>query len=98
MQRWWLSDDTRLSDSAREAIAGAGEPLVSAGTLFEVSIKHRSASLRLPRNGPRSSWPRDLTCFQSQSRTPLRIGAFPTSISAESVSAIRLTACLSLRP
>lgn len=29
----------RLSDSAREAIAGAEEPLVSAGTLFEVSIK-----------------------------------------------------------
>lgn len=36
---WWLSDDARLSDSAREVIAGAEEPLVSAGTLFEVSIK-----------------------------------------------------------
>ncbi|MGE5281147.1 MAG: type II toxin-antitoxin system VapC family toxin [Chloroflexota bacterium] len=36
---WWLSDDERLSDAAREAIAGAEEPLVSAGTLFEVSIK-----------------------------------------------------------
>ncbi|HEY7255775.1 MAG TPA: type II toxin-antitoxin system VapC family toxin [Solirubrobacterales bacterium] len=36
---WWLSDDSRLSDPAREAIAGAEEPLVSAGTLFEVSIK-----------------------------------------------------------
>jgi PIN domain nuclease of toxin-antitoxin system len=36
---WWLSDDRRLSAPAREAIAGAEEPLFSAGTLFEVSIK-----------------------------------------------------------
>lgn len=36
---WWLSDDARLSGSAREAIAAAEQPLVSAGTLFEVSIK-----------------------------------------------------------
>jgi PIN domain nuclease of toxin-antitoxin system len=36
---WWLSGDTRLSESAREAIAGAEEPLIGAGTLFEVSIK-----------------------------------------------------------
>jgi PIN domain nuclease of toxin-antitoxin system len=34
-----LGDDARLSDAARKAIAGAEEPLVSAGTLFEVSIK-----------------------------------------------------------
>jgi PIN domain nuclease of toxin-antitoxin system len=36
---WWLADDARLSDAAREAIAGAQEPLLSAGSLFEVSIK-----------------------------------------------------------
>jgi PIN domain nuclease of toxin-antitoxin system len=36
---WWLGDDARLSNAAREAIAGAEEPLLSAGTLFEVSIK-----------------------------------------------------------
>lgn len=36
---WWLADDSRLSATAREAIAGAEEPLFSAGTLFEVSIK-----------------------------------------------------------
>jgi PIN domain nuclease of toxin-antitoxin system len=35
----WLSDDRRLSDRAREAIAEAEEPLISAGTLFEVTIK-----------------------------------------------------------
>lgn len=34
-----MSDDPRLSRTAREAIAGAEEPLFSAGTLFEVSIK-----------------------------------------------------------
>jgi len=36
---WWLAGDPRLSDAAREAIAGAEGPLLSAGTLFEVSIK-----------------------------------------------------------
>jgi PIN domain nuclease of toxin-antitoxin system len=36
---WWLADDARLSNAAQEAIAGAAEPLFSAGTLFEVSIK-----------------------------------------------------------
>jgi PIN domain nuclease of toxin-antitoxin system len=34
-----LSDDPQLSSVAREAIAGAEEPLFSAGTLFEISIK-----------------------------------------------------------
>jgi PIN domain nuclease of toxin-antitoxin system len=34
-----LGDDARLSDAARDAIARATEPLFSAGTLFEVSIK-----------------------------------------------------------
>lgn len=36
---WWLADDPNLSKAAREAIAGSEEPLFSAGTLFEVSIK-----------------------------------------------------------
>ncbi len=36
---WWLAGDPALSAAAREAIAGAAEPLFSAGTLFEVSIK-----------------------------------------------------------
>jgi len=44
---WWLSDDARLSDSAREAIAAAEEPLVSAGTLFEVSIKASLGKLEI---------------------------------------------------
>ena len=36
---WWLADDPLLSAPAREAIAAAEEPLFSAATLFEVSIK-----------------------------------------------------------
>jgi PIN domain nuclease of toxin-antitoxin system len=40
---WWLTDDDRLSDSAREAMATADEPLLSAVSLIEVAIK---ASLR----------------------------------------------------
>jgi PIN domain nuclease of toxin-antitoxin system len=36
---WWLSNDRQLSAAAREALAGAEEPLLGAGTLFEVSIK-----------------------------------------------------------
>lgn len=44
---WWLSDDVRLSDAAREAIAGAAEPLFSAGTLFEVSIKTSLGKLEI---------------------------------------------------
>jgi PIN domain nuclease of toxin-antitoxin system len=36
---WWLSDDDRLSPTARNTIAMAGEPLLSAASLFEVSIK-----------------------------------------------------------
>ena len=40
---WWVGDDERLSDGARQAIASASEPLLSAVSLFEVAIK---ASLR----------------------------------------------------
>jgi PIN domain nuclease of toxin-antitoxin system len=45
---WWLADDPRLSGPAREAIAGAEEPLLSAGTLFEVAIKTSLGKLEAP--------------------------------------------------
>jgi PIN domain nuclease of toxin-antitoxin system len=35
----WLDNDKRLSDTARETIATAAEPLISAMSLFEVAIK-----------------------------------------------------------
>jgi PIN domain nuclease of toxin-antitoxin system len=40
---WWVADDKRLSETARQTIASASEPLLSAVSLFEVAIK---ASLR----------------------------------------------------
>lgn len=45
---WWLADDERLSAPARAAIATAEEPLLSAGTLFEVAIKASLGKLRVP--------------------------------------------------
>ena len=45
---WWLTDDPRLSESAREAIAAAEEPFFSAATLFEVSIKASLGKLEVP--------------------------------------------------
>lgn len=36
---WWLADDPQLSAAARQAIGAAGEPLFSAGTLFELAVK-----------------------------------------------------------
>ncbi|MGH3429374.1 MAG: type II toxin-antitoxin system VapC family toxin [Mycobacteriales bacterium] len=44
---WWLLDDLRLSATARQAIAGAEEPLLSAGTLFEVAIKVSLGKLKV---------------------------------------------------
>lgn len=45
---WWLNNDRQLSAAAREALAGAEEPLLSAGTLFEVSIKASLGKLEAP--------------------------------------------------
>jgi PIN domain nuclease of toxin-antitoxin system len=45
---WWLADDPRLSVPAREAIAAAEEPLLGAGTLFEVAIKASLGKLQAP--------------------------------------------------
>jgi PIN domain nuclease of toxin-antitoxin system len=45
---WWLNNDRHLSAAAREAIAGAEEPLLGAGTLLEVSIKASLGKLEAP--------------------------------------------------
>lgn len=45
---WWLAEDARLSEAAREAIAASEQPLVSAGTLFEVAIKASLGKLKVP--------------------------------------------------
>lgn len=45
---WWLADDDRLSPTARDAIATAESPLMSAGTVLEVSIKASLGKLGVP--------------------------------------------------
>ncbi len=45
---WWLGGDDRLSKRAKDTIAAAAEPLLSAGTLFEAAIKQSLGKLRLP--------------------------------------------------
>jgi PIN domain nuclease of toxin-antitoxin system len=45
---WWLSDDERLSQVAREAIATAERPAFSAGSILEVAIKSSIGKLTVP--------------------------------------------------
>jgi PIN domain nuclease of toxin-antitoxin system len=46
---WWLENDARLSDGAREVIENpANQMLVSAGSLWEIAIKHNSGKLKAP--------------------------------------------------
>ena len=43
---WWLADDPKLSDPAREAIADGGRTvLVSAASLWEIATKNRLGKL-----------------------------------------------------
>lgn len=44
---WWLGDDDRLSAAASDAIAKAGEPFFSAGTLLEIAIKASLGKLEI---------------------------------------------------
>jgi PIN domain nuclease of toxin-antitoxin system len=44
---WWATGDERLSSTAREAIASASEPLIGAGTIFEMAIKASVGKLEL---------------------------------------------------
>lgn len=45
---WWLTDDARLPQVAREAIAGAESPVVSAASVWEVAIKRPLGKLDAP--------------------------------------------------
>ena len=46
---WWLSDDPKLGEEARRAIAVADNIVyVSAVSLWEIAIKHGIGKLRLP--------------------------------------------------
>lgn len=46
---WWVSDPTKLSDVAREAIAADTNDIsVSVGSLWEIAIKRGLGKLRFP--------------------------------------------------
>jgi PIN domain nuclease of toxin-antitoxin system len=47
---WWLDNDRRLSTGAHKAIQEpTTQVLVSAGSLWEIAIKHRLGKLKAPR-------------------------------------------------
>ena len=45
---WWLVDDPRLRDVAREAVAEAEDALVSAASVWEIGIKQAAGKLTGP--------------------------------------------------
>lgn len=48
---WWLADDTRLGESARDAIANPENLiLLSAASIWEIRIKQAIGKLELPAN------------------------------------------------
>ncbi len=50
---WWLADDPRLEDRARQAIAdGANVVLVSAASAWEIAIKRAMGKLEAPEDLP----------------------------------------------
>jgi PIN domain nuclease of toxin-antitoxin system len=50
---WWLTDDSRLSPAARDALADPeNEPLVSIASLWEVAIKRSLGKLTAPEDLP----------------------------------------------
>jgi PIN domain nuclease of toxin-antitoxin system len=52
---WWLGDDPRLSDAARQAIETSEEALVGAGTLVEIAIKRSLGKLDVDKDWPEQS-------------------------------------------
>ena len=49
---WWLGGDPRLSPAARDAIEMAREPLLGAGTLVEIAVKHSLGKLEIDEDWP----------------------------------------------
>lgn len=50
---WWLTDDSALSSTAREAFADpASEPLVSTASVWEIAIKRSLGKLTAPDDLP----------------------------------------------
>jgi PIN domain nuclease of toxin-antitoxin system len=49
---WWLGASRRLSAGARQAIEQADDPLVGAGTLFEIAVKRSLGKLSVAADWP----------------------------------------------
>lgn len=49
---WWLGADRRLSANARDAIAAAQDPLLGAGTIMEIAVKHSLGKLNVDEDWP----------------------------------------------
>ncbi|MCP9488620.1 MAG: type II toxin-antitoxin system VapC family toxin [Solirubrobacteraceae bacterium MAG38_C4-C5] len=47
---WWLLDDDRLSEPARETLGAMDTPMLSAGTLVEIAIKRSIGKLGFHRD------------------------------------------------
>jgi PIN domain nuclease of toxin-antitoxin system len=45
---WWLADDDRLPEGAREAVNTAQEVRLSAASVWEIAIKHALGRLDVP--------------------------------------------------
>ncbi|HEV2369436.1 MAG TPA: type II toxin-antitoxin system VapC family toxin [Acidimicrobiales bacterium] len=45
---WWLADDERLPDGARETIGGAEDAIVSVASAWEMSLKAQLGRLDFP--------------------------------------------------
>jgi len=49
---WWLGEDSRLSDPAREAIETSERALIGAGTLVEITVKRSLGKLDIDEDWP----------------------------------------------
>ncbi len=79
---WWLFDDARLTDPAREVIAdGADEVIVSAASVWEIGIKRALGKLVAPDDLPEqvqeagfSGWPVTLDDARAAANLPRHHG------------------------
>lgn len=74
---WWLGDDPKLSLAARDAIATAGEPLISAGSLLEVSIKASLDKIAVPADWANQLLAEGFTLLAIDTRHAKALGAMP---------------------
>jgi PIN domain nuclease of toxin-antitoxin system len=75
---WWLADDDRLPDSARETIKNAGEAAyVSAASVWEIAIKRELGKLEITDDWY-SSILQDFAALPMSAEHARRAGELPT--------------------